>query len=78
MFASYRVMVFDPEGRQIKDIVFSSRHMSCTTWGGKNFDILYIAAGTDKKLTPVEDEGGHVFRYKPENVKGMPKYEFDG
>lgn len=78
MFASYRVMVFNPQGEQIKDIKFSSKNMACTTWGGKKFDILYIASGTDKKLDPKDDEGGHVFMYKPGSAKGYPKHEFDG
>ena len=25
-----------------------------------------------------EDEGGHMFRFKPQGFKGMPKHEFAG
>ncbi len=79
MFASYRVMVFSPSGKHLKDIVFSANNMACTTWGGKNSDILYIATGRDKSPdAKPDDEGGHMFRFKPEGVKGIQKYEFDG
>lgn len=79
MFASYRVMVFSPTGEHLKDIIFSANNMACTTWGGRNFDILYIASGRDKSPDAREgDEGGHMFRYKPGGSRGTPKYEFDG
>jgi len=79
MFASYRVMVFSPEGEHLKDIVFSANNMACTTWGGKNFDILFVATGKDKSVqAKAGDEGGHMFRFKPVGVNGMPKNEFAG
>ncbi|KAI1610455.1 regucalcin [Exophiala viscosa] len=79
VFASSRVMVFSPAGEHLKDIVFSANNMACTTWGGREFDILYIASGKDKSPDASQhDEGGHMFRYKPVGVKGMPKHEFDG
>jgi sugar lactone lactonase YvrE len=79
VFDSNRVMVFSPEGRHLKDIVFSARNMACTTWGGKDLDILYIATGKDRKPTAkADDEGGHMFRYRPRGAKGTLKYEFAG
>jgi sugar lactone lactonase YvrE len=72
-------MVFSPSGEHLKDIVFSANNMACTTWGGKNSDILYIATGRDKSPdAKADDEGGHIFRFKPGGVKGVQKYEFDG
>ncbi|KAL3441514.1 hypothetical protein BJX65DRAFT_322265 [Aspergillus insuetus] len=79
VFDSNRVMVFSPQGRHLKDIVFSARNMACTTWGGKNSDILYIATGKDRKLTAkAEDEGGHMFKYHAVGTRGVAKYEFAG
>ena len=79
MFDSNRVMVFSPDGQHLKDIVFSARNPACTTWGGKNFDIIYIASGKDRRSRPApNDEGGHMFRYKPTHARGQPKHEFDG
>ncbi|KAJ5256566.1 Anterior fat body protein [Penicillium angulare] len=79
MFDSNRVMVFSPSGRHLKDIVFSARNPACTTWGGKNFDIIYIASGKDRRANPApNDEGGHMFRYKPTDARGQPKHEFNG
>ncbi|KAH8884066.1 regucalcin, partial [Thozetella sp. PMI_491] len=78
VFDSNRVMVFSPEGRHLKDIIFSARHMACTTWGGKEENILFVATGKDRKGQAVRenDEGGHMFRYTAHGVKGVAKYEF--
>ncbi|KAH7316990.1 regucalcin [Stachybotrys elegans] len=79
VFASNRVMVFSPAGRHLKDIVFPARNPACTTWGGKNNDILFIASGKDRSpKAKVDDEGGHMFRYHAEGTKGVSKYEFLG
>ncbi|KAH8653797.1 regucalcin [Xylariales sp. PMI_506] len=77
---SNRVMVFSPEGRHLKEIYFTARNMACTTWGGKDNDILFIASAKNKKPTAkADDEGGHMFRWKaPTGTKGMSKYEFLG
>lgn len=79
MFDSHRVMVFNPAGEHMKDIVFSANNMACTTWGGKNFDVLFVATGKDRGPKPLPgDQGGHMFRYKPQGSRGFAKYEFDG
>ena len=79
MFQGYRVMVFSPGGKHLKDIVFSANNMACTTWGGKDLNILYIASRKDISVgAKADDEGGHMFRYKAGNVKGVAKNEFDG
>lgn len=80
VWASSRVMVFSPEGRHMKDIVFSARNMACTTWGGKDLNILFIVSASDRqKLGRKDDEGGHMFKYiAPPETKGTAKYEFLG
>jgi len=79
MFASHRVMVFSKDGEHLKDVVFSAANMACTTWGGSRFDMLFIATGKDKSPgAKSDDEGGHMFRYKPHGHRGMAKYEFAG
>ena len=72
-------MVFDPNGKHLKDIVVSSYNPACTTWGGKNFDIIFMASGKDKRPNAShDDDGGHMFRYKPETARGIAKFEFAG
>jgi sugar lactone lactonase YvrE len=73
-------MVFSPEGVHLKDILFTARNMACTTWGGKNLDLLFIATGKDRKPTAkAEDEGGNMFLYKaPPGVTGTDKHKFAG
>ena len=52
--------------------------MTCPTWGGQNNDILYITSAQPiVEKASLDDEGGHVFRYKAD-VRGMAKYEFAG
>lgn len=72
-------MVFFLEGRYLKDIIFFVRNMVCIIWGGKDLDILYIVMGKDRKLiVKVDDEGGYMFKYYVEGIKGMLKFEFGG
>jgi sugar lactone lactonase YvrE len=79
MFASNRVMCFDPKGKHLTDVLFPARNMACTTWGGPDFDTLYIASGKDRSENAREDdEGGHIFAFKPRIAKGYLKYEFAG
>lgn len=80
MFDSNRVMVFSPEGTHLKDIVFSARNPACTTWGGKDSNVMFVATGKDRKPTAKAcDEGGHMFRYyAPLGTKGTVKHEFLG
>lgn len=75
-----QVMVFSPSGEHLKDIVFSANNMACTTWGGKNHDIIFVATGKDRNPdAKADDEGGHMFKYKPSaQYHGAPKFEFDG
>ncbi len=73
------MMMYDPTGTLRKRIMFPAYRVTCTTWGGKNHGILYLTSGKSEK--PAEqpgDQGGHIFRYKPEGFRGQPKYQFDG
>jgi sugar lactone lactonase YvrE len=67
-------VVFDPSGNQLKDIIFSGKNMTCPTWGGKDFDILFVTSASGSLMG---DEGGQMFRYKT-RVKGLAKFEFAG
>lgn len=78
--ASDRVMVFSPQGEHLRDILLPARNPSCTTWGGKDFDILYMATGMDwAKESDDKDGGGHMYMFKPGGgVKGFAKHVFAG
>lgn len=54
--------------------------MTCPTWGGKNFDTLFITSARERTGDDTgADEGGNIFRYKVGGgVKGLPKNEFGG
>ena len=79
VFASHRVIVFNTPAKHLKNVVFSANNMACTTWGGKDHDIIFVATGIDKSPDrKPDDEGGYVFRYRPRGFKGFPKYEFAG
>ncbi|KXT12612.1 hypothetical protein AC579_382 [Pseudocercospora musae] len=79
MYSSWRVMAFDATGKHLVDVIFPSYNMACTTWGGPNFDTLYIASGKDRSADPKgNDKGGHIYAFKPPNAKGSPKHEFAG
>ncbi|KAB2581093.1 Regucalcin [Lasiodiplodia theobromae] len=78
--ASDRVMVFSPQGEHLRDILLPARNPSCTAWGGKDFDILYMATGKDwANESDDKDGGGHMYMFKPGGgVKGFAKHVFAG
>ncbi|PGG97747.1 hypothetical protein AJ79_09099 [Helicocarpus griseus UAMH5409] len=80
VYDSDRIMVFSPDGKHLKDIIFTARNMTCTTWGGRNWDIIFAATGKDRDPQPREvDDGGHMFLYKPQDgSRGQAKFEFAG
>ena len=82
MYSSNRVTVFNPKGQVLKEIIFPAYNVTCTTWGGRDFDILYVTSARDKRppgSASPDDEGGHMFRYKPGiGFRGEAKYEFAG
>lgn len=79
VYASQRVMCFDPQGKHLTDIVFSANNMTCTTWGGQDYDTLYVTSARDSSSgATVGDEGGQMFKYKPIGAKGPAKFEFGG
>ncbi|KAL2786259.1 hypothetical protein BJX66DRAFT_346962 [Aspergillus keveii] len=79
VFASHRIMVFSPEGKHLEDIVCTAKNPACTTWGGKDHNIIFMASGKDRSENPEPgDEGGHMFKYHPVSARGYPKHEFAG
>ncbi|KAL5318569.1 hypothetical protein ACEPPN_013631 [Leptodophora sp. 'Broadleaf-Isolate-01'] len=80
VYGTNRVMVFDPSGKKIKELVFSGQRLTCPTWGGENNDILFVtsAKGSDG-IEGQADEGGNMFSYKVvDGPKGKPEHEFAG
>ncbi|CAG8984238.1 hypothetical protein HYALB_00004221 [Hymenoscyphus albidus] len=77
MWGMNEVRVYSPEGKLLQSIQFPAKCMTCTTWGGKDNDILFVTSAIPFTGPEAGDEGGHVFRYKP-GVKGLPKYSFAG
>lgn len=79
IYGTSRVMVLSPEGKRLKEIKFPAMFPTCTTWGGKNHDIIYVSTARDRRENPdPADEGGHMYIYKPAGTKGQPKHEFAG
>jgi hypothetical protein len=76
------IVIFDPNGKHLKDIEFSGKNLTCPTWGGKNLDILFVTSAKDPILGIKDgDEGGNMFKYMVRagsNPKGKPKFEFAG
>lgn len=74
-------VVFDPSGKQLREVVMSGKYITCPTWGGKNLDTLFITSASDSSATAAKDDlGGNIFSLDLEKsgVKGVPKFEFAG
>ena len=79
VYATSRVMVFDPTGQQLKEIVLPATNPTCPTWGGKNFDILFVTTASENSPEATSNyQGGHMFRFKPVGARGNSKREFPG
>lgn len=78
VYGTNRVMVFSPDGSHLKDIVFPAKCLTCTTWGGKDHNIIYLTSGMDQSADrKADDEGGCMFMFKTD-AKGKVKHEFAG
>ncbi|KLJ06243.1 hypothetical protein EMPG_10329 [Blastomyces silverae] len=80
VYDSGHIMVFSPDGKRLKDIPLTAQNVTCTTWGGRNWDLIFAttAQNPDPQWRDVDD-GGHMFLYKPEDgSKGQAKLEFAG
>ncbi len=74
------LVVFDPTGKQLREIMFPGKKLTCPAWGGKNNDILFVTSAKDVSDTAKDtDQGGSIFRYKvTAGTKGKPENEFMG
>lgn len=77
MFNGSSIMVFNPEGKLIKTVKYNSKCMACTTWGGKDNNIIYSVSAYNKFEDTPNDVGGHLFKYETETL-GIKKFEFAG
>lgn len=72
-------MVYSPEGKCLKKINAPAVYPTCTTWGGKNHDIIYLTTASDsRENADAADEGGNIFIIHPTRAKGQAKVEFAG
>lgn len=78
VYSSHRIMVYSPAGQHIKDIVFPAANVTCTTWGGSNFDMIFLTTAGDRGEGNLDqdDQGGHMFRFKPIGSRGGAMNEF--
>jgi sugar lactone lactonase YvrE len=82
MYMEGCVKVYSPEGKELKKITFPAKGVTCTGWGGKNNDMLYVVSGkpiSGESNEPSDlegDDGGHIFSFEA-GVKGMLNAEFN-
>lgn len=61
--------------------ILPSYNITCPTWGGPNFETLYITSASHRGTSepPQEgDLGGHVYSFTPGIARGGAKGEFAG
>ena len=65
---------YSPEGVETLRVPFPAKKVSCVTFGGANYDTMFVTtAGGDKK----ETDGalaGSIFRLKIDGVRGVPEF----
>ncbi|CDK26281.1 unnamed protein product [Kuraishia capsulata CBS 1993] len=84
VWSTSRVLHFNPAGELVEEFVFPAARISCVTFGGKDFDELFVTSA-DLHLDEPElvgsvagDLGGSIFRVKLPGVKGQKKNIWKG
>ncbi|MFS1511512.1 SMP-30/gluconolactonase/LRE family protein [Chengkuizengella sp. SCS-71B] len=80
-WGGYKVSRWDPEkGKQIGEVRVPAKQVTSCTFGGENFDELYITTanvGLDAEEMEQYPYSGGLFSVKM-NIKGTPSYKFKG
>lgn len=61
---------YTPDGKEVSRIDFPAKKVSSVTFGGKNYDDLYVTTGGGNNKRKEGKGAGALFRLSPENVKG--------
>lgn len=73
------MMLFNPQGKCLKQVKLPAMYPTCPTWGGKDHDILYLTTARDRTENPdPTDDGGHIYMFRPNDARGQAKFEFGG
>ncbi|KAJ6107602.1 hypothetical protein N7523_008925 [Penicillium sp. IBT 18751x] len=79
VYGSSHLMHFSPEGKLLEQVKLPAMCLTCPTWGGKNYDILYITTARDLSKNPdPNDDGGQIYKFLPDGARGQPNHEFAG
>ncbi|XP_033222506.1 regucalcin-like [Belonocnema kinseyi] len=82
LYDGHGVIQVNPKNKEIiKFIPIPAHRVGACTFGGANFDILFVSTigyghGNDRKQRPPKDEGGSIFALMGLGVQGWPPQPF--
>ena len=77
-----RIYRYSPEGKEVSSIELPVPKISCVTFGGENYDRLFISSAREKnecnspeakRSSEIVDPSGDIFHHQPE-VLGRPEF----
>jgi len=68
-----RVVRYDPEGKQTMRIDFPAKKVSSVTFGGENYEDMYLTTAGGYNKEKEGDGAGALFRLKA-GIKGVPEF----
>ncbi len=77
----WHVVCYDPKGREIRRIKLPVQHPTMCTFGGDNYDVMYVTSGTrflDPKDAASQPLAGSLFAIHDVGAKGLPEPRFAG
>lgn len=77
----WHVVCYDPKGREIRRIKLPVQHPTMCTFGGANYDVMYVTSGTrflDPNDSASQPLAGSLFAISGVGAKGLPEPRFAG
>ena len=77
----WHVVCYAPSGKEIRRIKLPVQHPTMCTFGGDNFDIMYVTSGTrflNRELHGDQPLAGSLFAIHGTGARGLPEPRFGG
>lgn len=77
----WHVVCHSPEGREVRRIRLPVQHPTMCTFGGENYDVMYVTSGTrflDAKIHGDQPLAGSLFAIHGVGAQGLPEPKFAG
>ena len=64
---------FAPDGKEVLEVIFPARKITCMTFAGVDYKDIYITSATEDKISEEETGAGALFRLNI-GIQGLPEH----